>query len=156
MLVPAPAAPLPECPLRAAFGNVEDATELPKRAAGMGQNLGPADADTPRLASDQLLIQRPRFSAVFLEQVPVVADHRIEPLNISGELGQSARDFIGGEPEPKARYRFETTAVATHDVKFALNVPCFGPYDAIQCHSNYFARDQFAIPKSHDGHHGNP
>lgn len=59
-----------------------------------GQDFGCLKSDPPRLATDEPVIECLRVSAATLEKVPMIADHRIEPFDVPGELGQSAHDLV--------------------------------------------------------------
>jgi hypothetical protein len=83
--------------------------------------LGSLDGDPPGLATEVPIIGPPDIGAVLLEKMPLIADHRIEPFDVLGELGHNADEIAGGIETKTRRCIWAAVSDAAHGVNAILN-----------------------------------
>jgi hypothetical protein len=106
---------------------LRETAQLFEGALSSGCDLGRADADLPRLATEELLIGPPQVGAMLLEQMPLIANHRVELFEVLGKLGHNSNEFAGGIESETRGLILSVVPNAAQGVDTALNVRCVGP-----------------------------
>ena len=105
----------------------DDSLEFLQSTAGPAGEVTATGSNLSQLFADQLAVDVPGAAAMLLNQIPAVAQHRIEPLHLLCELGKCADELVTPRTRSALHHRSRLRGPISN---YHRQIPCFQPWNS--------------------------